>query len=391
MSRVDEASPPVSQPGIPWLVIAAVTATVSVFAVAQGLSYPLLTYILERQGISPTLIGISAAMTPLGMTVASTFVPRLVNRVGGLMMVIVCSLFCTILFGLIGAVQNVWTWLPLRFLLGTAVIPLYIQSEVWMLTLAPARARGRLMGTYTALMSLGFALGPLTLVLVGSDGWKPFFVGACAFLLCSGFVVAVGPRLPHFEADNQRGSISRFMPAAPTLLLAVAVSAGFKTAMISLFPSYGKALSLGEASVSTLLTVFIIGNFALQMPLGLMADRWSARSTLIVCSITAAMGCLLLPIAVGSISLWPLMFFWGAFAHGIYTMAVVELGRRFAGSTLIAGNAAFALMWGVGGIVVPPGAGLAMHLLGSNGLLAVLGMLCSLLAVVAVFRASWPG
>ncbi|RVC40259.1 MFS transporter, partial [Mesorhizobium sp. M4B.F.Ca.ET.088.02.2.1] len=35
---------------IQWAAITGVIATVSVFAIAQGLSYPLLSFILQRQG-----------------------------------------------------------------------------------------------------------------------------------------------------------------------------------------------------------------------------------------------------------------------------------------------------------------------------------------------------
>ena len=35
---------------IPWAPLAGVMATVAIFAVAQGLTYPLLSFILERQG-----------------------------------------------------------------------------------------------------------------------------------------------------------------------------------------------------------------------------------------------------------------------------------------------------------------------------------------------------
>ncbi len=52
------------------------------------------------------------------------------------------------------------------------------------------------------------------------------------------------------------------------------------------------------------------------------------------------------------------MLVMGGVGYGVYTMALVELGNRFHGSVLVAGNAAFALMWGAGGIVDPPGSGL---------------------------------
>lgn len=60
-----------------WAAITGVIATVSVFAIAQGLSYPLLSFILQRQGVSPAMIGLSAAMTPIGFILSSPLIPAL--------------------------------------------------------------------------------------------------------------------------------------------------------------------------------------------------------------------------------------------------------------------------------------------------------------------------
>ena len=49
-------------------------------------------------------------------------------------------------------------------------------------------------------------------------------------------------------------------------------------------------------------------------------------------------------------------------------MALADLSARFTGSDLLAGNAAFALMWGVGGLVGTPAAGSAMDAARPNGL-----------------------
>jgi hypothetical protein len=65
-------------------------------------------------------------------------------------------------------------------------------------------------------------------------------------------------------------------------------------------------------------------------------------------------------------------------------MSIIELGERFTGSTLVAGNAAFSLMWGVGGIAVPPLAGTAMDILGARGLPIMLGLMCLALAIASV-------
>ena len=47
-----------------------------------GLTYPLLTLILESRGIEKFIIGLNAAMMPLGFIVSSPLVPRLAAIVG---------------------------------------------------------------------------------------------------------------------------------------------------------------------------------------------------------------------------------------------------------------------------------------------------------------------
>ena len=47
---------------------------------------------------------------------------------------------------------------------------------------------------------------------------------------------------------------------------------------MSPLPVYGSAHAMGEAALSALLTVLILGNLALQVPLGLAAERLTARA-----------------------------------------------------------------------------------------------------------------
>ena len=117
---------------------------------------------------------------------------------------------------------------------------------------------------------------------------------------------------------------------------------------------YGKGYGSSEARISMLLAVFVAGNIALQIPLGMLAERQGAHRALLLCALATVLGCLLLPWSFDSLLVWPIVFVWGAVSFGIYTMALIELGERFSGSMLIAGNAAFALVWGVGGIAGPP-------------------------------------
>ncbi|TAU83651.1 MFS transporter [Rhizobium leguminosarum] len=375
---------------IPWAAMAGIIATVTVFAVAQGLTYPLLSFILERQRTTSGLIGLSAAMTPLGFILSAPFIPALSRRVSGARLAILCSILAAVTLMTIAWTEGVWAWMPLRFLLGVFANPLYVISETWLISITPTSRRGRIMGLYSSIVSGGFAIGPLSLGLAGTEGWPPFTIGIAAFLLCGLIVLAVAPRLSEMPDEGEATSVGGFFAMAPLLLFAVFTAAAFEQILLSLFAVYGAALGSAEAHIASLITCFIAGNAVLQILLGRLAEWFGSTRTMLFCILACLASCLLLPSAFNSWLTWPLVFVWGGVSFGIYTLSLIQLGERFTGQALIAGDAAFALVWGIGGIVGSPATGLAMQLIGHQGLPLFLGLLSFVLAVFLMVR-RWRG
>ncbi|TIR65416.1 MAG: MFS transporter, partial [Mesorhizobium sp.] len=346
-----------------------------------GLSYPLLSFILQRQGVSPAVIGLSAAMTPVGFILSSPLIPGLARRFGAGRTALICAGLSALVLALIGWTQDVYLWFPLRFLVGAVTNPLYVLSEIWVIALAPPSRRGRVMGIYSTIISAGFAAGPLCLLAVGTEGWPPFLVGIFAFLFCGACLAVVVKRLPRVDEAGEKVSVLGFMPLAWLLLSAVVAAAGFEQSVLALLPVYGTHFDIPETRMSALLSTMIAGNIAMQVPLGLLAERLTARLVRFGCVSVTVLGCALLPALIETPLIWPCVFIWGAVSYGIYTMSIIELGERFTGSALVAGNASFSLMWGVGGILVPPLTGGVMDLIGAAGLPVTLGAICAALAV----------
>lgn len=369
---------------VPWAATAGLIATVTLGAVAMGVIYPLLSLILERQGTAPGLIGLSASMMPLGFIVSAYVTPALARRIGEARLAILCSVLAAVTVAAIAWTADVWAWMPLRFLLGFLTKPAYVISETWLIAIAPASRRGRILGLYSAVVSGGFAVGPLSLGLVGAEGWPPFAVAIAALLLCGLVMLAVVARLPPLSHAGDTTSVGSFFALAPLLLFAVFVAAAFEQTLISLFAVYGAALGSSESRIAALIACFIAGDAALQIVLGRMADRFGSARIMLFCVLASVAGCLLLSSVFDVWLVWPLVFLWGGVSFGIYTMTLIQLGERFRGRALIAGAAAFSFTWGVGGIVGSPAAGLAMQLAGRQGLPLSLGLLCCILAVLLV-------
>lgn len=368
-----------------WAAIAGVIATVSVFAIAQGLTYPLLSFILQRQGVSPAMIGLSAAMTPIGFILSAPMVPMLARRFGAGRTALICAGLSALTLLLVGWTYNVYPWFFLRFMIGVVTNPLYVLSETWVIALAPPARRGRVMGIYATVISMGFAAGPLCLLAVGTEGWPPFLVGIGAFIVCGSCLACVVGRLPKADKSGSHVSVWQFMPLAWLLMATVVVAAGFEQTVLALLPVYGAHFGIPAFDMSALLTVLIAGNIAMQVPLGLLAERFTARPVRLGCICLTVLGCVLLPVLIGTPLIWPCLFIWGSVSYGIYTMSIVELGERFTGKTMVAGNAAFAMVWGVGGIIMPPLTGTTMDVLGAPGFPLTLGLVCSALATATAF------
>ena len=363
--------------------IMAAIAAMGIFCLTLGLSYPLLSLILDNMGVSTSLIGLNAAMTPLGIILSSPLVPQLTRRFGAWLMCVISLCFTVVLFLLLAVSRDISIWFVLRFLLGIANTVIFITSETWINQLAKPAVRGRIIGLYTTVAAAGFALGPLAIAIIGSQGCMPFLVGMAGILIALPLIAFNKHHLPEFNGTGT-ASIFSFFLSAPLLMISVAFAALFDQVAISLLPIYSLRHGIVEARASLMLMVLVIGSALLQIPIGWLADHYPRKNLLGFLAFGTVTGSVALVWLIqGSLLIWPMLFVWGALAFGTYTVAMVELGARFSGTLLLAGNAAFGLMWGLGGIIGPSLTGLAMDLIGPEGLPVTIGILFGLLGLAA--------
>ena len=128
----------------------------------------------------------------------------------------------------------------------------------------------------------------------------------------------------------------------------------FDSVMLSFFPIYAVRMSLDLASAAWLLGAAVAGAAMFQLPIGWLADRWSRRGVIWLATVGTCMLALAMPVVIKTWLIWPLAVVLGTCAYALYSLALVALGDRFKGPMLVAGSAAHAAMWGIGGIVGPP-------------------------------------
>ena len=347
--------------------LVAAIAAVACCDIALGLTLQLLPLLLERQGVAAHIIGINAAMGPIGILLAGPFLPRIVSRYGSKTVVLAVVALTMVSLAGFKVFPQLWAWFPIRFVMGIATGTLFTISEAWVLTFAGDRSRGRIMGLYTSVLAITFSVGPLILPFTGIDGWLPWIIGiACVALSALPLALVKADAVDFNQKDH--GGFFRFIGKAPYLLAAVAAVTLFDSVFISFFAIFGTRSGLPLADASLMLGLAIISNVLMLTPLGMAADRWSRQGVMMISAICTVVLSLSLPFVITGWAAWPVSMLMSATAFGPYIIALSVMGDRFKGPDLIAGTAAFAAMWGFGGLFGPPIAGAAIDAFGINAM-----------------------
>lgn len=369
----------------------AIVATAMVFGLTYSLSATLIALDLAEKGLDEAMIGANAAMHALGVLAMAFLLPRLAVFLG-LRRAIVGSLLAAALLMLaFPALPFLWLWFVLRLLLGAASEVLFVLSETWLNALSAEESRARTMAAYTTALSLGFALGPLILAAVGTDGFLPYAVGAALAVAAAGLIVSPRIEAPAFERSAS-GNLLSAMRLAPIAMAATALNAAIETAGLSFLALYAMATGWTEAQATQLMSCMMVGAIVLQLPIGWLGDRIDRRRLIIALAALSAAGALAWPWALdaGPWILFALLFVWGGAFVGIYTIMLAIVGGRFSGSTLVGIYAGMGLIWGVGALIGPPLAGLAMQTT-RHGLPLFVAVACALFMAAALcFRDAAP-
>ena len=376
---------------IHWRSLIAAVAAISAVGIAIGLGLPLLSIIMEKRGISSTLIGLNSAMAGIAAMAVAPFTTRLSHHFGTVpVMVISIVLAAASALGFY-YIENFWMWFPLRVVFHGSITVLFILSEFWINAAAPPARRGLVLGIYATVLSLGFATGPLLFSILGSDGVLPFAVGAGVILLAAIPILFARRESPDID-EKPELHFMRYVFLVPTATAAVFIFGAVEAGGLSLFPIYATRSGFLESEAALLLTVMGIGNVIFQIPLGMLSDRMRDRRTLLtIMAVIGVIGALALPMLVERPLLMGIvLLFWGGCVSGLYTVGLSHLGARLNGADLAAANAAFVFCYAVGTVAGPQAIGASMDVTGNNGfawsIVFFFGLYVALSLVRMVFR-----
>ncbi|MBS7662532.1 MFS transporter [Pseudomonas lalucatii] len=336
-----------------WGTYFAVCAAVISIGLALGVTMPLVSLRLEAWGHGSFAIGVMAATPAVGVLLGASLAGRLASRLGTAPLMQLCLLLGALSVALLALVQDYGVWLLLRLLIGVALTVVFILGESWINQLAVEQWRGRLVALYGTGYALSQLCGPLLLTALGTATDLGFWTGTG--LLIGGALWLLGrDGAPRVDAHSASGrGLPAFCRRLPAIAWAVALFAAFEAMMLTLLPIYGLRQGFSQEVALFMVSVVVVGDAVLQLPIGWLADHLSRRSLFRGCGLVLLLSSLAIPPLLHGPLIWPVLVLFGASAGGLFTLSLILIGERYRDDELVRANAHVAQLWGIGCLLGP--------------------------------------
>ncbi len=336
-----------------------------------SLAYALLTAVmalrLERDGVSPWLIGVNTAVFPFAILITSQLIPWLIRRSNSAILILAGMAMAGAGSILMGYYHSYTAWCLLRFGVGVGVAVLWLVAEAWLHAIVPENNRGRYHAWYAISLAVGFALGPQIVNLSGIDGLAPFTLTAAIGMTAGFAFFSMRVTAPQMILTSV-WAIRPLLTKAPLAMGLALVGGAIETALFGLVPLFTIDIGLTVAGTLALISAFAIGHILLQPPLAILIDHISEKKVMIALTLSASLMAILLPFFAGTVFLWPMVVIWGGLVYGFYNLGITSLSHRFSPSELIKAHSVFVMSYQVGGILGPLAVGTTITLWGGMAL-----------------------
>jgi MFS family permease len=341
-----------------------IVSMISMAGVTFGITMPLSTLTLKSWGISSTMIGLNSAMPALSAVLTTPFMPKFINYWGQKNVIRFCLVLVATCCICLPLFPDLFSWFILRFLLGAGGTGIWLLSEVWINGFAEDHNRGKIIGAYSALLSLGFIVGVLMFSVIGVESNTAFYLAA-GFVLIAAIPIWTMADLPINEMADDI-SMWNHMVSSPGLMGSSWMMGFLYAATAYLLPIFALQFDLNYAQSSR--TIAWLGSGELAMPLfvGWFADKIDKRKLMIFIALVTIATLSIMPFVFAAPFMrLGILFVLGGAIMSFYSLGLTILGQKFKGSLLASANASFIFFLCLGEIIGPPVIGTAMDLFGT--------------------------
>ncbi|MHB8906036.1 MAG: MFS transporter [Melioribacteraceae bacterium] len=327
-------------------------AGIGIGGIGFGLVTPVTVMLLELNHTPSFITGSTAMAGYLSIFVFSRLTGRLIDRYN-----VKNILTAGLLIWMLSALGHIfWRIYPLLYLvkiiMGIGGTFIFVSTEVMINYYSDDTNRGKNIGLYVVILSIGIAIGSMLIWTIKLGNWVPFVIGSSIVLIV--FIV----QWVFMDEINLKGKDEKMlkMPIAkmPLMsLLSASIYGLFESSVIVVLPLYGLRNYFTSDQVSYFIASFVVGGIVILYIVGHAADKISKYKLLLIISTLLGFLFLLPVFAEEFVFLLIIFFLIGGFVPAFYTVGLNYTIEQVEKKYMTQANGYFVMMYGAGTILGP--------------------------------------
>ena len=341
---------------------------------------------IENFGTFEMSVVISAYF--IGFLGGSRMAPNLICRVGHVRVFAALASLISAVMILYPTLVNPWVWVLGRILIGFCFSAVFVTAESWLNDAASNENRGQALSIYMIVQTAGIVLAQGLMVTADPSGYVLFVIPSILVSIAiTPILLSISPT-PAFETTKAM-SLRELMGFSPLGCVGMFLLGGVFSAQFGMASVYGTEAGLTVGEISIFVATIFIGGMLTQYPTGWLSDRMDRRALI---ALTAAVGAVGASIGVMSNGDFNLIlvaaFLMGSTSNPLYSLLLAYTNDFLDHEDMAAGSGGMIFLNGLGAVSGPLITGWMMSVFGASGFYMLIGVLFTMLATYAVYRAT---
>ncbi len=337
--------------------------------VGQGLQGTLLGIRATFEGFLSLQIGLVMSSYYGGMLLGAAFSPQLVRHYGHVRVFAAMASLASIGV-LIYPVFIDWrVWFIMRMLHGYAMTSLYVVAESWLNNLAQNATRGRLLSFYMLVQYAGLVFGNLTLNLASPES---FLLFTLVSILVSLALIPMMLSEVHgpYMASPSKMPLGQLYRASPLGIVGIFLTGLLLSLFFGMGAVLGSRMGLSSFQISIMVSLYMVGGFGAQWPVGVLSDRLDRRGMMLLVLGVGCLAVVLCLIGMADGFFW--LFYTGCFVFGcstlpLYSLVVAHANDFLENDQMVSASGTLYIMASLGSFLGPILVGQVLDLAGPVG------------------------
>ena len=324
----------------------------------------------------------------IGFLGGSRMAPNLIRRVGHVRVFAALASLISAVMILYPTLVNPWVWVSGRILIGFCFSAVFVTAESWLNDAASNENRGQALSIYMIIQTAGIVLAQGLMVTADPSGYVLFVIPSILVSIAiTPILLSISPT-PAFDTTKAM-SLRELMGFSPLSCVGMFLLGGVFSAQFGMASVYGTEAGLTVGEISIFVATIFIGGMLTQYPLGWLSDRMDRRALI---ALTAAVGAVGASIGVMSNGDFNLIlvaaFLMGSTSNPLYSLLLAYTNDFLDHEDMAAGSGGMIFLNGLGAVSGPLITGWMMSVFGPSGFYILIGVLFTMLAIYAVYRAT---